>query len=248
MLWFVLLLSWLSEVHINSVKSAPPPLVKTSETQLDFEADYAVQEGDILLQTGRNAGGQLWPEVDGSLSVPYEIDLTLKGRTKDILDAFDMISEKTCVKFHRHAKETDYLRFEEGSGCASYVGCIGGEQSVMVGPKCNVGNICHEIIHSLGFHHEHTRFDRDDHVIILDENIISGKEDNFMKRKGNTLGIKYDAESIMHYGSKYFSRNGKHTMDPIESGVTIGQRTHLSHLDVQRIRTLYRCDKEQAKS
>ncbi len=29
---------------------------------------------------------------------------------------------------------------------------------------------------------------------------FKGKEDNFLKRKGNTLGVKYDPESIMHYG------------------------------------------------
>ncbi|XP_016409953.1 zinc metalloproteinase nas-13-like [Sinocyclocheilus rhinocerous] len=72
-----------------------------------------------------------------------------------------------------------------------------------------------------------------------------GKEDNFVKKKGNTLGLKYDLESIMHYGTNYFSRNGMPTIEPKESSVTIGQKSHLSDLDVQRIRRLYHCDETQ---
>ncbi|XP_058644331.1 low choriolytic enzyme-like [Onychostoma macrolepis] len=245
MLWLILLVACLSEGYINSLKTGPPHLIQTSETQLDFEADYAVQEGDILLPTDRNAVSQLWAMVDGRLSVPYKINITLKDRTEDILNALNMISKKTCVRFHPHDNETDYLHFEYGKGCASYVGCIGGEQPLLIGTKCKSGNICHEILHSLGFHHEHSRNDRGDHVTILNENIASGRENNFLKRKGNTLGLKYDPESIMHYGNNYFSRNGKPTIEPKESGVTIGQRSRLSDLDVQRIRKLYNCDETQ---
>ncbi|XP_052424158.1 alpha-2B adrenergic receptor isoform X2 [Carassius gibelio] len=152
-----------------------------------------------------------------------------------------MISQKTCVRFHPHANETDYLHFVYAKGCASYVGCLGGEQSLLIGPRCTVGNICHEIIHSLGFYHEHTRYDRGDHVTILEENIAPGKEINFVKRKGNTLGLNYDPESIMHYGNNYFSSNGMPTIEPKEKGLKIGQRTHLSDLDVQKIKKLYHC-------
>ncbi|XP_050977666.1 astacin-like metalloendopeptidase [Labeo rohita] len=261
MLWLILLVAWFCEVwgapvdtlkttdiqydegYINSMKSGQPHLIKTSETLLDFEGDYAVQEGDILLPNDRNAVSQLWPEVNGSLSVPYEIDFVIEDRTEHILNALKMISENTCVRFHPHTNETDYLHFEYGEGCASYVGCMGGEQPLLIGPHCKEGNICHEVLHSLGFHHEHSRFDRGDHITILNENIASGKEDNFVKKIGNTLGLQYDLGSILHYGNNYFSRNGKPTILPKESGVKIGQRSHLSDLDVQRIRKLYRCDK-----
>ncbi|XP_067290148.1 astacin-like metalloendopeptidase isoform X2 [Pseudorasbora parva] len=259
MLWSFLLVTWFCAVHGGPVDTQRrytdnqydeghndslkihSPLTRPSETELDFDEDYAVDEGDILLPTDRNAVKQLWPKVDGALSVPYEIDVGLEDRTRDIQKALNMISEKTCIRFSKHANETDYLHFENSNGCASYVGCLGGKQALLVGPLCKPGNICHEILHSLGLYHEHSRYDRDDHITILYENIASGKEDNFLKKDGNTLGLKYDMGSILHYGEKYFSRNGKPTIQPKESEVKIGQRTHLSKLDVQRLRKLYHC-------
>lgn len=43
----------------------------------------------------------------------------------------------------------------------------------------------------------------------------------------------------MHYGNDSFSSNGKPTMLPIKSGVTIGQRDGLSSQDAAEIRTVY---------
>lgn len=60
--------------------------------------------------------------------------------------------------------------------CASYLGFIGGKQAVYVGPTCADGNVCHEILHALGFHHEHTRKDREQHIQVLHNNIMDGTE------------------------------------------------------------------------
>lgn len=64
--------------------------------------------------------------------------------------------------------------------CSSYVGRIGGAQTISVGNAdasivCKHGNIVHEIAHSLGFFHEHSRPDRDDYVNILWDNIEGGE-------------------------------------------------------------------------
>ena len=40
----------------------------------------------------------------------------------------------------------------------------------------------HELLHTLGFVHEHTRPDRDNFVEVNTDNIVSGKEGNFKKR------------------------------------------------------------------
>lgn len=61
------------------------------------------------------------------------------------------------------------------SSCASYVGCQGGAQRLYFSKICAVGNLCHELMHALGLHHEHTRKDRDQYVTIKWENILKGK-------------------------------------------------------------------------
>ena len=39
---------------------------------------------------------------------------------------------------------------------------------------CNVGRILHEMMHALGFYHEHTRPDRDRYIKIEEENVKKG--------------------------------------------------------------------------
>uniref|UniRef100_A0A673WAE4 Metalloendopeptidase n=1 Tax=Salmo trutta TaxID=8032 RepID=A0A673WAE4_SALTR len=87
------------------------------------------------------------------------------------------------------------------SSCASYVGFQGGAQSVYFGRACNVGNLCHELMHALGLHHEHTRPDRDQYITIQWDNVVPGKENNFKVKKGDTQDLPYDYDSIMHYGT-----------------------------------------------
>ena len=71
----------------------------------------------------------------------------------------------------------------------------------------------HEFLHTLGFHHEHNRFDRDDYVQIHYENIIPEKIENFKKITAKAYyNLPYDGTSIMHYKSDAFSMNGFDTI------------------------------------
>ena len=71
----------------------------------------------------------------------------------------------------------------------------------------------HELVHTLGFVHEHTRPDRDNFISVNTDNIEPGKEKNFEKRphgtsdffeKGsvNTRNTPYDVLSLLHYGPR----------------------------------------------
>ncbi|XP_031658988.1 zinc metalloproteinase nas-4-like [Oncorhynchus kisutch] len=159
-----------------------------------------------------------------------------------MLAAFKMISDQTCILFHEYTNEINYIELIPGTGCASYVGFQGGAQPLYFGSACNVGNLCHELMHALGLHHEHTRPDRDQYITIQWDNVVSGKEDNFKVKEGDTQDLPYDYDSIMHYGTYYFSSNRNPTIDSKKSGVQIGQRNHLSPLDIARLNKLYQCE------
>jgi hypothetical protein len=104
----------------------------------------------------------------------------------------------------------------------------------------------HELIHALGYGHQHSHHERDEKVIIHWTNINCTFLGNFRIRgplQNDNFGTSYDIDSIMHYGSKAFSKNDKLTIEtknPSDQG-RIGQRIELSAGDITRLRNMYQC-------
>lgn len=68
--------------------------------------------------------------------------------------------------------------------------------------------------------------------------------DNFNKQslENTTYNYEYDYQSIMHYGSHYFSKSpNKPTITPTMPGVKLGQRTAMSKTDCLKVNELYGC-------
>jgi len=78
--------------------------------------------------------------------------------------------------------------------------------------QCGVDEATHEIGHALGLFHEQSRHDRDSFVTINWGNIEDGQADQFDKYDtGLDIGA-YDFDSVMHYDSLAFSKNGLPTI------------------------------------
>ncbi len=62
---------------------------------------------------------------------------------------------------------------QDGDNCYSWIGRMGnGPQKMSLPRKCNdFGTFVHEMLHALGYIHEHNRFDRDNYVTINLNNI-----------------------------------------------------------------------------
>ena len=71
------------------------------------------------------------------------------------------------------------------------------------------GRIVHELMHAIGFWHEQSRPDRDDHVTIIWDNIRDNAKHNFVKvhiGQANMVG-PYEICSVMHYSGKAWRKD-----------------------------------------
>lgn len=130
------------------------------------------------------------------------------------------------------------------------MGYVGGRQTLNlqdnpIGEGCfRLATIMHEFIHALGFYHMQSSHDRDDFVTVMWNNITPGKEHNFNKYDSKTVtdfGIEYDYNSVMHYSTNGFSKNGKATIIPKDPNASIGQRITMSRRDIEKLNRMYNC-------
>ncbi|KAH6934703.1 hypothetical protein HPB50_027218 [Hyalomma asiaticum] len=165
-----------------------------------------------------------------------------------IESAIRQIEDNTCVKFVPYDYELrDYIYIVPLKGCYSYVGRVRGEQTVSLGKGClYIGTIVHELLHALGFFHEHSRRDRDDYLQIFLNNVQPGFRNQFEKLHfyGRNMLTGFDYNSIMLYGSTAFAINAKSPSMLTKNGSRIieaYQKGGLSNADIERIRLVYGC-------
>lgn len=216
-----------------------------------------VWEGDILLgpihelEEYRGEKGQLERSATASTNkwtggvIPYTIDPTIPTQSR-ITDAIAHWNTQLSgsIRLVPRTTESAYVHFTRASSsgtCSSYIGRLGiPAQPINIGDACSKGNVIHEIGHSVGLYHEHTRSDRAGWVVINTANISSSALSNFTIATSGQLVNSYDYGSIMHYGAYSFSSNGLPTIVTINpAGATIGQRNGLSAADIAGVRIMY---------
>uniref|UniRef100_A0A915CNY6 Metalloendopeptidase n=1 Tax=Ditylenchus dipsaci TaxID=166011 RepID=A0A915CNY6_9BILA len=229
--------------------SAPDKEVDLRELGIDVADDPTLgnkTEGDIAIpnikkfmdqQTSGLARNSIrqqyrkWPNNE----IPYALSSQYGAYARSVIaKAMNEYHTKTCIRFvardsRRHA---DYVYIHPDDGCYSLVGRVGGRQPLSLDSGCiQVGTIVHELMHSVGFFHEQSRYDRDAYIDILWPNVVNGADDQFEKYGVsviNQLNEPYDYSSIMHYG-------------PRAGAQKMGQRIQFSDIDLRKISKLYNC-------
>ncbi|KFM80738.1 Blastula protease 10, partial [Stegodyphus mimosarum] len=222
---------------------------KTASGQTLFEGDI-VQDWPKYDETPQmkalpNRGG-LWTEK----VIPYVFHQTVNKSTGNMIrDAMSEWEKRTCLTFVPRTSERQYLRFRtDGNGCYTYVGRKYSEgQDVNLGPGCEHLQIAmHEIGHSLGFFHEHSRRDRSTVLKILWHNIQKGLAGQFSPGNDDPRGVPYDFTSVMHYSpmsfsSQLFEKNTMVSLDP-RLQPYIGRSRGITFRDAKLANLLYSCD------
>uniref|UniRef100_A0A8C9Z978 Metalloendopeptidase n=1 Tax=Sander lucioperca TaxID=283035 RepID=A0A8C9Z978_SANLU len=215
-------------------------------------AETPLIHGDIVPNLQKNADpcvtkGCMWPKTGSYVYVPITIGPEYSNTERTIIiNSLLTFHQSTCIRFVWRTTQQDYLSFFSGTGCWSYVGRQGRAQQVsLLKNGClYTDTVQHEVLHALGFHHEHVRSDRDSYVSINSANIQSGFEGNFEKVATNNLGTPYDFNSVMQYSKFSFSKNGLPTIiaksDP---NLEFGDVTQMSINDIARVNKLYGCCK-----
>ncbi|CAG9110829.1 unnamed protein product, partial [Plutella xylostella] len=116
-----------------------------------------------------------WP----NRTVVYRIveDDFEEDHVKMIEDAMKEIANKSCIKFRPRKKSEEHSLMIQGSerGCFSHVGYQpkpdedgDNQQRLNLYKGCfRHGTIVHELLHTLGFYHMQSTYDRDEYVKIV---------------------------------------------------------------------------------
>ncbi|XP_017067072.2 seminal metalloprotease 1 [Drosophila eugracilis] len=222
------------------------------ETDPELTAGYFQGDMDVdFTRNGHLSETRRWPNA----TVPYRISEEFDAPYVEYIKiGMQFIEYYSCIRFVPATEDEENYVFvlPSTSGCSSNVGYQPGQRTVKLKPGpldsgCfKLGTIQHELLHTLGFHHQQCSPDRDEFVKIVDENISEGHEKNFVKYEEDVVGDfdqPYDYGSILHYSSLAFSINGEATIVALkpEGQDLMGQRLKMSDTDIKRFNTMYKC-------
>lgn len=160
------------------------------------------------------------------------------------------IENHSCVRFFNECNSKGHYVNITGSitGCIAEIGYKHKAGQILnLNSKCNtLGTAKHELLHALGFFHQHSSMNRDDYIKINEANINPVNVKYFTskveKKYATDFGYMYDYDSIMHYAPRAASVNGLPTITALKDGAkNMGQRKDLSTIDVFKLNKLYKC-------
>ncbi|GGY03527.1 M12 family metallopeptidase [Paludibacterium paludis] len=170
-----------------------------------------------------------WP-----MPIPYALGSTDHRTRHAFLRAARHLSDSTGVCFVERTYESDYLYVVNIPGkvaSTSNVGMIGGPQMLELNEGSEGHIALHELMHALGFLHEHQRSDRDRNVKVVVNDDGQDPNDS-IRRHALAIGA-YDFDSVTHGEPSLFPPR-----DPARP-LRVTERDTLSAGDIAGVRRIY---------
>jgi hypothetical protein len=205
----------------------------------------------------RSPVGPVWPTKRIAYSFSNIIEFDFKERViiEQAIKMFEVslaIDGETCLEFVPRKNETDYILFVDTGDCSSSLGYYPGQNRISIAKYCyQIGTIMHELMHRLGFDHEHSRADRDEHIQILRDNSKPKSDSNFdinNDAKLEDLDTPYDYYSVTHYNSDAMQKSYSKSTLLSKIAALVNDDFKLFHtrettspIDIYKIQSLYHC-------
>ncbi len=209
-------------------------------TDTPVTVDKNLEPGQDIAKLGLASGIRKWPNN----TVIYVLDGSLSNNQIQVTrNSMEEWRSKTNIRFKERTNENYYVTIRnngDNCNCASAnLGVNGTRGRINMGVRTSEVVMIHEIGHTLGYIHEQTRSDRDNHVRILFENIQSGAESQFRKNNNSVNIGEFDIKSTMMYGAYTFSKNGRPTITRLDGSTHPRRRAELSAGDIAGTNQVY---------
>ncbi len=181
--------------------------------------------------------------------VHYQFKSNVSDTTREnALEAMERINRRIDgITFEETTSTTPpYLLIQDDDNsrgsCRAEVGMDSNGPTTINIYGCGAGVVSHEIMHALGFHHEHKRCDRDDYIDITSTLAADGSWT--LKCTDVTyLGTAYDLLSVMHYDPEPGFNGSKVDLwlpfEGVDASTRIGRRDSLSSCDNRALDSIY---------
>ncbi|BBH52706.1 M12 family metallopeptidase [Fluviispira sanaruensis] len=221
---------------------------------LDFTDSLSISESQRVNRSAPTYENFFWK--NGKVHYKFENNKFSDEEITSVRSAMQTLESYANVSFleiTNTAYFNNLVTIRKGDICSSTIGrnpflARGVKRSVTLsndGSCFHNKILLHELMHTLGFHHEHSRFDRDNYIEIIEKNIKLNVLHNFKKVGDMTVRFgDYDYDSIMHYSQNANSKDEytarfDQTIKPLKNGVKIGKNNHLSAGDIDGLIKAY---------